>query len=165
MGRLYPSGFPTVVRTAASLRLMHGSLMSWVSPRWNWGCGLETTFLICYYCLGVEARGLHAPIVPPPTVPPPPRSSLPLGIKRGHPSGIGAFMVSTPGDTRGRSTFKVGQRPRPWTLTKLPLLLCSTSGGFLALGPTMLTLVNARGPYGTASVLISDYSVKKCNSF
>jgi len=56
MGRLCPSGFPMVARTAASPHLMHGSLVSWVSPCWNGGCGLETTFLVYYYCLDVEAR-------------------------------------------------------------------------------------------------------------
>jgi len=34
MGRLCPSGSSAVVRIVASLHLMHGSLVSWVSPYW-----------------------------------------------------------------------------------------------------------------------------------
>ena len=93
-----------VVRTVASLHLMHKSLMSWVSPCWNWGCGLETTFLYLSLLSGCRGPRPLSPTVPPPTMPPPPRSSLPVGIKRGHPSGISAFMVLNLGDTRGQST-------------------------------------------------------------
>ena len=53
-----------------------------------------------------EARGLHAPTVPPPIVSPPPRLSLPVGLKRGHLSGLpnspGAFIMLSLGDARGR---------------------------------------------------------------
>ena len=59
MGRLCPSGFPPVVRTAVSLHLMHESLVSWVSPCWNWVCGLETTFL--YLLLLSGCRGPRPP--------------------------------------------------------------------------------------------------------
>jgi len=58
-GRLCPSGSLTMARTAAFPRLMHRSLVSWVSPYWNWGCGLETTFLVYYHCLGY--RGTRPP--------------------------------------------------------------------------------------------------------
>jgi len=106
MGRLCPSGFPTVARTAASPHLMHGSLVSWVSPYWNWGCGLEATFLVYHYCVG--CRG-----------PRPPRpyhvaSSMVTptsGYLGGHPSGIGTFLVPNPGNTRGRSTPEASQLP------------------------------------------------------
>jgi len=53
MGRLRPSGFPTMVRTTVSLHLMHESLVSWVSPFWYWGCGLKTTFLYLLLLSGV----------------------------------------------------------------------------------------------------------------
>jgi len=66
---------------------------------------------------GAEARGLHAPIVPPPTAPPPPRLSLPVGIRRGHlpglPKFLGAFIMLSLGDA------EAGQRLRAWTLKKL----------------------------------------------
>jgi len=143
MGRLCPSGFPTVVRTATFLHLMHGSLMRWVSPCWNRGCGLKTTSLYLSLLSGVPRPEASIPL------PPPPRLSLPEGIRREHLPGLQNSLKrlyhADPGDAQDRSTPEAGQLPRPWTLKKLPLLLCSTSSGFLTLGPIMLTLVNARG--------------------
>ena len=66
------------------------------------------------------------------------------GISRGHlprlQNRLKRLYLADPGDARDRSTPEASQRLRPWTLKKIPLLLCSTLSGFLALGPTMLTL-------------------------
>ena len=123
-----------MVRTAASLHLMHESLVSWVSPCWNWGCGLETTFL--YLLLLSGCRG--------------PRSPRPHRAPSSTVIPTRGYQEGTPFWHRRIHGAKPGRHPRPWTLKKLPLLLGSTSNWFLALGPTMLTLVNAWGPYGTS---------------
>ena len=44
---------------------------------------------------------------------------------------------------------EAGQRPRPWTLRETPSCPAVLFSGSLSRGPTMLTLVNARGLYGT----------------
>jgi len=100
MGRLCPSGFPTVVRTCRV-----------PTPYARIPCELSFFFLVLEVWLenhislptiivwGTEARGLHAP-----TVPPPSRSLLPVGIVRGHASGIGTFLVLNLVNARGRST-------------------------------------------------------------
>jgi len=144
IGHLCPSGFPTVARTVAFPHLMYGSLVSWVSPYWNWGCGLKTTSLYLLLLFGVLR----------------PKASTPLSCRllRSYPypwvSGGNTFLAYKTASNAFimliLETPEAGQRPRSWTLKKLPLLLCSTSNGFLAPGSTMLTLVNARGPYGTA---------------
>ena len=106
----------------------------------------------------LEARGLHAPTVPPPIVLPPPRLSLPVGIRRGHlpglPNSPRAFIMLSLGDARGRST------PEAVDLKDTPSCPGVLSSGFLSWGPTMLTLVNARGPYDT-----KHYSLKTCSIY
>ena len=96
----------------------------------------------------VEARGPHAPTMPPPSVPPPPRLSLPVGITRGH-------FHSLSKRPKRLYHAEAGQRPRLWTLKKTPTCPAVLSNGFLSRGPTMLTLVNAWGPYGTVSLFLS----------
>ena len=113
MGRLCPSGFPTVVRIVASLHLMHGSLVSWVSSFWYWGCGLKTKFFYLLLLSGV----------------PRPKASMPLlcRLLHGYP-----YPWVSGGDTSltcqasqapllcwAWTTPEAGQRPRPWTLKKL----------------------------------------------
>ena len=61
-GRLCPSGFPAVVRTAASLHLMYRSFVSWVSPFWYWGCGLRTTFLYLLLLSGMPRPEASTPL-------------------------------------------------------------------------------------------------------
>ena len=148
MGRLCPSGFPMVVRIVASLHLMHESLVSLVSPFWYWGCGFENHLSLSIITVwSVEARGLHAPTVAPSTVSPPPWLSLPVGIRRGYfpglPNFTGAFIMMSLGDARGQTT------PEAVDLKETPSCPVVLSSGSLSRGPTMLTLVNARGPYGT----------------
>jgi len=75
------------------------------------GVWLENHFLYLLLLSGVprpEARGFHAPTVPPPTVLPPPRLSRPMGIRRGHLPGLQNSLKrlyhADPGGARGRST-------------------------------------------------------------
>jgi len=107
MGRFCPTGSLTMARTVASPCLMHRSFMSWVSPCWNWGCGLETTFRACYHCLGY--RG---------TRPPCPyyvasycaasSTIVPIRGYRGwHHSSTCTLLV------RNQSTPEAGQHPKP----------------------------------------------------
>ena len=117
------------------------------------GVWLESHLSLCIITVwGAEAWGLHTSTVPPPTlspstVPPPPRLSLPVGIRRGHFSGLpnfpGAFIMLSLGDARGRLT------PEVVDLKETPSCPAVLSSGSLSRGPTMLTLVNARGLYGT----------------
>ena len=141
------------------------------------GVAWKPPFFIYYFCLG--CRG-----------PRPPRpyraasycstSSTVIttrGIKRGHPSSLGAFMVLNLGDARGQSTPEAStpeasQRlrpPRPYRVPPphRPLYPWAQRNSFqscyifqwtlplgpttltLPLGPTTLTLVDARGSYGT----------------
>jgi len=113
------------------------------------GCGLRTTFLYLFTTVwDAEARGPHALTMSPPIVLPPPRLSLFVGIRREHVPGLQKHLKrlyhADPRDAR-----EAGQRPRLWTLTKTPSCPVVLSNGFLSWGPTMLTLVNARGPYDT----------------
>ena len=62
MGRFCPSGFPTVVCTAASLHLMHRSFVSRVSPFKYWGCGLRTTFLYLLLLYGMSRPEVSTPL-------------------------------------------------------------------------------------------------------
>jgi len=98
---------------AASLHPMNESLASGASSFWYWRCGLKTTFPYLLLLLGYRGLGPPCPSVPPPTIPPPPRSLLPMGIVRGHPSSISTFLVLNLVNARGRSTLEAGQRPRP----------------------------------------------------
>jgi len=72
---------------------------------------------------------------------------LPLGIRRGHFPGLpnfpGAFFMLSLGDARGWSM------PEVVDLKETPSCHAVLSSGSLSRCPTMLTLVNARGPYGT----------------
>jgi len=148
MGHLCASGFPAVVCTVASLHLMYGSLLSWVSPFWYWGCGLKTISLYLLLLSGVPRPEASTPL---------PCRLLPCRLLHGYHdpwvSGGDIFLAYKTASNAFimliLEALEAGQRLRSWTLKKLPLLLCSTSSGFLALGSIMLTLVNARGPYGT----------------
>jgi len=144
MGRLCPGGSLTVARTAASPRLMHRYTVSWVSPCWDWGCGLETTFLVYYYSSGYRGPRPPRPTVPPPTVPPPPRSFLPVGIGEWHHSDMST------------SWSEADQRPRPDQPPFLPH--CAPDGSH-----HVLTLVNApmkgRYTYLYLSLITSLYKV------
>ena len=97
MGRLCPSGFPAVVRTVASLYLMHGSLVSWVSPCWNWGCGLKTTSLYLLLLCGV----------------PRPEASTPLPCRLLHSLPYRGYQDGTPFWHRCIRGVKPGRHPRP----------------------------------------------------
>jgi len=122
---------------------------SWVRslPTGTGGVAWKPPFSSIITVWGAEARGLHAP-----TVPPPPRSFLPVGIGGWHHSGIGTFLVQNPVNIRGRSTSEAGQRPRPVNRPRS----VNSLAHFMAplMGLTMLTLVNARGWAGTISIMI-----------
>ena len=106
MGRLSPSGFPAVVRIAASLHIMHRSFVSWVSPFWCWGCGLKTTFLYLLLLSGMPRPEASTPL---------PCRLLLCRLLHGYP---------WPAKLPERLYYaKPGRRPRPWTLkTLLPAL-------------------------------------------
>ena len=107
MGCLYPSGFPTVVCTVAFLHLMHGSLVSWVSPCWNRGCGLKTTSLYLSLLSGVPRPEASTP--------------LPCRLLHGYPYprvlGGNTFLAYKTASNAFTmlilETPEIGQRPRP----------------------------------------------------
>ena len=116
-GCVCPSGSPKVACTAASIHLMYGYFTIQVTPCRYWEYGLEATFpfsllLILRYRGLLPCRPLHGLPYPwvsgggpsylwaCPMVLPPPRSFLPVGIGRWHPSDVSAPW------------FRPSQRPR-----------------------------------------------------
>jgi len=85
---------------------------------------------------GTEARGLHAPIVPPPTRAAPSTVTPTRGYRGVAPPNCKHFLVRT------QSTPEASQRPRPGRPPFSPH--CASDGSY-----QVLTLVNTRGRVGT----------------
>jgi len=107
------------------------------------GCGLKTTYLYILLLSEVPRPEASTPL---------PGRLLLCHLLHGYhypwdQEGTPLWLRPIHGAEPGRHPRPVNARDhRP---QRNSLLSCSTSSGFLARGPTVLTLVNARGPYGT----------------